>query len=147
MLETRCPRRFTKVSEPKAGVDVERKTSHFVEGYFVLVTREAFHKGEDVCLCWGVPRRIFKQMSNYVYLLEYICKGAIEEMHISRLKFYHDRSLDKEAVMSCVLSSKTGMLFQHLNLFCRIEQLFNGSSSLARPSHVRSTLETQETHL
>eukprot|EP00171_Calliarthron_tuberculosum_P004016 IDg4016t1 len=46
--------------------------------------------------------------------VEDLRNGLTEDVHVSRLKFYHDPSLDTEAVMAHVVSSETGMPVQRL---------------------------------
>lgn len=59
-------------------------------------------------------RRIVKAVNNYLYQVESLRNGALEEVHISRLKFYCENSVDKEAVMSHVLLSETRTVVQRL---------------------------------
>ena len=85
------------------------KLANFTEGDFVLVAREEFHAGEKLALRWRGPRRIIKPLSDYVFQVEDLRNGLVEDIHGSRLKYYHDRSLDTEAILSHVISSETGM--------------------------------------
>ena len=55
-----------------------------------------------------------RAINDYVYLVEDLRTGESEELHASRLKFYHDPTLDTDAVMSHVLQSETGMTVQRL---------------------------------
>lgn len=85
---------------------------NFTEGDFVLVAREDFSAGENFSLRWRGTRRIVRSVNDYVYKVEDLCDCLIEEVHATRLKFYHDQSLDVEAVMPHGLSSRTGMKVQ-----------------------------------
>lgn len=53
-------------------------------------------------------------LNDHVFQVEDLRNGAVEDIHGSRLKFFHDPSLDKEAIMSHVVSSETGMPVQRL---------------------------------
>lgn len=78
-----------------------------MEGDFVLVAHEEFHAGEKLCLRWCGRRRITKALNDYVYCVKDLRDGINDYVHVSRLKFYHDSSLDKEAIMPHVLNSET----------------------------------------
>lgn len=82
---------------------------NFAEGDFVLVAREDFTTGEKLCLRWRGPRRVTKALNDFVYEVEDMRNGKLQEVHGSRMKFYSDSSLDTVAIMSHVLSSETGM--------------------------------------
>jgi len=82
---------------------------NFEEGDFVLFAREEFFAGEKLALRWRGPRRIIKALSDYVYQVEDLRNGMVEDIHGTRLKFYRDSALDTTAIMSHVLSSETGM--------------------------------------
>lgn len=47
--------------------------------------------------------------SDYVYQVEDLRNGTVENIYGNRLKFYRDASVETEAIMSHVLSSETGM--------------------------------------
>lgn len=87
---------------------------NFTEGDFVLVAREDFHTGEKLCLRWRGPRRVVKPDNNYVHLIEDLRNGSVDEVHVTRLKFYHDASLDTDAIISHVTTSETGMILHCL---------------------------------
>lgn len=55
-----------------------------------------------------------KANNDYVYEVEDLRHGINNEVHASRLKIYHDHSLDEEAVISHDLSSETGMVVHRL---------------------------------
>jgi len=82
---------------------------NFTEGDFVLFAREDFFKGEKLALRWRGPRRIVKALHSFVYQVEDLRNGMTKDVHASRLKFYHDASLNTAVIMSHVLSSETGM--------------------------------------
>ncbi len=52
---------------------------------------------------------MIKANSDFVFQVEDLRNGALEEVHASRLKFYSDSSLNKKAIFSHVISSETGM--------------------------------------
>jgi len=85
------------------------KLANFEEGDYVLVAREDFHAGEKLALRWRGPRRIIKTLSDYVYQVEDLRNGQVEDIHACRLKYYRDNSLDQVAIMPHVLQSETGM--------------------------------------
>ena len=82
---------------------------NFIEGDYVLMAREEFFAGEKLALRWRGPRRVVKALSDFVYQVEDLRNGQLEEVHATRLKFYRDSSLDQTVVMSHVLSSERGM--------------------------------------
>ena len=85
-----------------------------MEGDWVLVARDDFTAGEKLRLRWRGPRRIKKALSDYVFQVEDIRTGDFDDIHGSRLKYYHDPSLDAEAILPHVISSETGMVVQRL---------------------------------
>lgn len=87
---------------------------NFTEGDFVLVARDDFTAGEKLSLRWRGPRRVIRSINDHVYQVEDLRNGQVEDVHCTRLKFYHDPSLDTEAIMSHVISSETGMPVQRL---------------------------------
>lgn len=90
------------------------KLPKFAEGDFVLVARDDFTAGEKLSLRWRGPRRVVKAVSDYVFQVEDLRNGQLQEVHGTRLKFYRDSSLNTEAVMSHVVASETGMPVQRL---------------------------------
>lgn len=62
-----------------------------------------------MCLRWRGPRRVTKALNDYTFQVEDLRNGVLSIAHGTRLKFYHDPSLDTTAIMSHVLSSETGM--------------------------------------
>ena len=87
---------------------------NFDIGDYVLVARSDFFAGEKLALRWRGPRRVVKAVSNYIYTVEDLRKGKRDDVHISRLKFYRDTDLNREAIMSHVLVSETGMIVSRL---------------------------------
>ena len=81
----------------------------FTEGNFILVARSDFTAGETLALRCRGPHRVLKALNDYTFQVEDLRHRAVEDIHGSRLKFYSDAALDKTAIMSHVLSSKTGM--------------------------------------
>lgn len=93
------------------------KLPNFAEGDFVLMAREDFTAGEKLSLRWRGPRRVVKALTEYVFQVEDLRTGLVEDAHGSRLRFYHDKTLDNEAIMPHVLASETGMPVQRLLRF------------------------------
>ena len=87
---------------------------NFSEGDYVLVARSDFHAGEKLCLRWRGPRRIMKALSDFVYQVEDLRNGQLDDVHDSRLKLYRDSEIDKDAIMSHVIHSETGMVVSRL---------------------------------
>lgn len=83
--------------------------ANFREGDYVLVARDTFHEGEKLCLRWRGPRRVIKAINDYEFQVEDLRNGNLETVHGTRLKYYHDASLNTTAILSHVLSSETGM--------------------------------------
>lgn len=69
---------------------------NFTEGDYVLVARNDFTAKEKLSLRWRGPRRIIKAINDYVYQVEDLRSGELQDVHATRLKFYHDRSLGSE---------------------------------------------------
>lgn len=90
------------------------KLPNFAAGDFVLVARDDFTAGEKLSLRWRGPRRVVCSLNDHVYQVEDLRNGEVEDVHCTRLKFYHDPSLDTEAIMSHAISSETGMPVQRL---------------------------------
>lgn len=86
-------------------------------GDYVLVTREDFHAGEKLSLRWQRPQWIFKALKNFVYQVKDLQNGGLTYFHVSRLRFYSDRSLNAAAVMTYAINSKPGMpVLRHMRL-------------------------------
>lgn len=56
------------------------------------------------CLRWRGPRLVLKKINYYVYQIEDLRNGFGDEVHVSRLNFYNDRSLDKQEIIAHVLT-------------------------------------------
>lgn len=82
---------------------------NFSEGDFVLVARSDFHAGEKLALRWRGPRRLVKALSAYIFQVEDLRNGQLDDIHGSLLTFYSDSSLNRTAIMSHVISSETDM--------------------------------------
>eukprot|EP00737_Agarophyton_chilense_P000604 gb/GEZJ01000672.1/.p4 GENE.gb/GEZJ01000672.1/~~gb/GEZJ01000672.1/.p4 ORF type:complete len:223 (+),score=29.84 gb/GEZJ01000672.1/:4143-4811(+) len=91
-----------------------RKIPNFTNGCFVVVARGNFSAAQKPALRWRGPRRIVQALSNYVFQVEDLRNGSVEDICVTRLTFYHDASSDKEAQMAHVRSSETGMPLNRL---------------------------------
>lgn len=58
--------------------------------------------------------RVIKSLSNYVFQVKDLHNVQAEKAHGNRLKFHHDGSLDKEAIVSYIILSEMGMPLQRL---------------------------------
>lgn len=50
-------------------------------GDYVLVVRNDFHPGEKLALRWGGPRRILKEIVDYVFTVEYLRNGSVSDVN------------------------------------------------------------------
>lgn len=75
----------------------------------MLVSRNHFFEGEKLCLQWRGPRRIIKALNDYTFRVEDLRTGDYDDVHGTLLKFYRDADRDEKAIMSDLLSSKTGI--------------------------------------
>ena len=96
---------------------------NFTEGDYVLVARSDFHAGEKLCLRWRGPRQVRKALSDYVYQVEDLRNGQLDDIHASRLKLFRDSEIDRAAIMSHVLQSERRMVVSRL---LSLEDLPNG---------------------
>lgn len=80
----------------------------------MLVARDNFTAGEKLSLCWRGPRLVIKAWSDYIYQVKDPRNGLLDDVRDSRWKFYHDSSLETEAIMSDVVASEAGMPVQRL---------------------------------
>lgn len=53
-------------------------------------------------------------MNDYIYRVEGLHDCSVDYVHVSHLKYYHDRSLNTKVIMSHLLTSETGLFFQRL---------------------------------
>lgn len=79
-----------------------------------MVARDDFSASEKLSLRWRGPLRVVRLINDYVYAVEDMRNEDIGDVHVSRLKFYHDSSLDTKAILSHLISSETGMVVQRL---------------------------------
>lgn len=90
------------------------KLPSFTDGNFVLVAREECFAVNKLALRWPGSRRVLWAIKDYSYLVDDLRTGESGVLHTSRLKFYHDLTMDTEAVMFHVVQSDTGMIMQRL---------------------------------
>ena len=90
------------------------KLPNFEEGDFVLVARDEYGAGDKLLLRWRGPRRVTKALNDFVYQVEDLRTGQLDEAHASRLKFYRDDDIDTDVIMSHVLHSEIGMSVSRL---------------------------------
>ena len=114
---------------------------NFTEGDYVLVAREDFFAGEKLAVRWRGPRRIIKALNDYVFQVEDLRNGGLEDVHGTRLKFYRDGSLNQEVILSHVLSSETGMPVARL---LRLEDTEDGLHVVVRWKGLPDTEDTLE---
>lgn len=81
------------------------------EERFVLVARDDFCAVEKLYLRWSGSRRIVEAMNDYVYRIQDLRNGTMNDVHVSHLKFNHVISLNMKPIMPHVLASETGMIF------------------------------------
>jgi RNase H-like domain found in reverse transcriptase/Integrase core domain/Reverse transcriptase (RNA-dependent DNA polymerase)/Chromo (CHRromatin Organisation MOdifier) domain len=67
---------------------------NFSIGDFVLVGHTTKHATDKLSLVWRGPRRIVRIESEHVYDVEDLLTGHVVAVHATRLKFYHDKSLN-----------------------------------------------------
>lgn len=75
----------------------------------MLISGEYFTTGEKFSFRWTGPWRVIMSRNDHVYQGEDLCNGSLNVLHGSRLKFYHDRSLEERSVISDVVSLETSM--------------------------------------
>lgn len=96
----------------------------------MLIARDNFTVGEKLSLHRCGPRRTGSLISDYVFqvedlrhgmvkflrhgMVEDLRHGIFKDVHCIRLKFYHDLSLNTEAIMPHLVSSETAMPVQRL---------------------------------
>jgi Chromo (CHRromatin Organisation MOdifier) domain len=73
------------------------KSPNFDIGDYVLIAKREFHAGEKLTLRWRGPRRIISALSDHVYEVQDLENGRIATVHSSRIRFYHDPSLNVTA--------------------------------------------------
>lgn len=70
----------------------------FNKGVFVLVTRQHFDEDEKQCLLWRGPLRITQCLNYFVFKVEDLRNGGLQDVHGTQLKDYSDNSLDAKAI-------------------------------------------------
>jgi hypothetical protein len=68
--------------------------SNFDVGHFVLEAQRDTQAHKKLSLKWRGPKRVLKAISDYVFIVEDLGSGHSTTVHGSRLRFYHDASLD-----------------------------------------------------
>lgn len=74
--------------------------SNFTDKDFFLAARDYITSGEKLSLLYLVMHFVVKYLNAYVYQVEDVRNGHIEDIHASRLKYYHDPSLHCPAIIS-----------------------------------------------
>jgi hypothetical protein len=69
-------------------------SANFDVGDFVLVAKREFRGGEKLSLRWRGPYRIVATRSDYVFDVEDLATKVVTSVHSTRLRFFHDASLD-----------------------------------------------------
>lgn len=80
----------------------------------ILVARDDWSTEEKLYLRWRGLFRVIKALNDFVYQVDEPRNELAEEVHVYRLKLVHDSSLDKEVIMSHVISSGIGMSVQRI---------------------------------
>lgn len=92
------------------------KKASFSIGDFVLFSRVdtpgKFHKHQFI---WRGPFRVIDTKSDHVFVIEHLTKKTKQEAHSSRLKFYHDNSLNITAELEEHVAGQ-GFLYKVNNL-------------------------------
>lgn len=84
-------------------------SANFLEGGYVLVTRDECSKGERLCKRWNGYRSIINDHNDYMFDVENLRPDNIDSFHGSRLMYCGDSSLGMEVIISNVLNSETGI--------------------------------------
>jgi hypothetical protein len=66
----------------------------FDVGDFVLLTKRYFSRGDKLTLRWRGPYRVLQALSDWVFSIEGLITGKCVDVHSSRLRIYHDASLE-----------------------------------------------------
>lgn len=85
-----------------------------MEGDYVHFARDDISVAEKLSLRWHGWRRVIGALKDYVYQVEDLRNGFLEDYYGFHLMFYHDLSLNTEAFLSHAVSSETGMPVQCL---------------------------------
>ena len=105
------------------------KLPNFEVGDYVLVARDEYGAGDKLLLRWRGPRRVTKALNDYVYQVEDLRNGQLDDVHATRLKFYRDDAVDERVIMEHVLQSEIGMPVARL---MGLEDSRNGLKVLVR---------------
>jgi hypothetical protein len=70
---------------------------NFDVGDFVLVARQVSHAADKLALRWLGPHRVVNVLSDWVYSVEDLRHGELQDVHATRLRYYADSSLDVDA--------------------------------------------------
>jgi Integrase core domain/Integrase zinc binding domain len=71
--------------------------ANFDIGDFVLIAKREFRGGEKLSLRWRGPHRIVATLSPFVYEVEDLLYKTVTPIHSTRIRFYHDPSLEVSA--------------------------------------------------
>lgn len=86
-----------------------------------MLAKDEFYKGENFSLHWRGLRHIVKPSSNFVYCVEDLGNVSLDDVHVSRLKFYHSATLDEKEILVYVVSSETEMVDHQLTKLLTVE--------------------------
>jgi hypothetical protein len=81
-------------------------SANFEIGDFELVAKREFRASEKLGLRWQGPHRIVETRSDYVYEVEDLITKLVTIILSTRLRFYHDSSLDFTADILASRASK-----------------------------------------
>lgn len=73
------------------------------------MARESFHKDEKLLLWWSGLRRVAMELTGYALHVVDLHNGHLEVVHGIQLKYCHDASLNKNAIILHIVSFETGM--------------------------------------
>lgn len=110
----------------------------------VLVDRKDFYANGEVSLRWKDPRRVVKSINDYVYQIEVMTDGIIQEAHAMMLKFYRDAFLNHETIMSHIDTVETRNLVHYLVQFVDDHDDVNVQVLWCGLLHSKDTLEGVE---
>lgn len=102
------------------------KLSSFTEDAYILITQKNFTPVGRISLrCPTHPLlplcHVIGPVNDYAYSLEDILNGEMQEVNGTLLKLYHGKYLDKKAIMSHVVNSRTEMGAQCVNKVDKID--------------------------
>lgn len=76
--------------ERSRATDSKGKIPNFTKGYFVLVARDEYGESDKLLLRWRGPPRVVKDLNDYLYQVEDLRTGYLDDIHATRLKVYRD---------------------------------------------------------